>query len=503
MDDTTPVAAGWPVRHNNPMRGIRTILVAVLLLAIAGTLGWRAPIWDDKDEAKPQRVIVYVNRNETVMGVLESEDVESLYIRDERGELQTLLKGRVNQVVKLVDPLPGQSGLVILRDGDVRDAIILADEFDHVMIQIEGIRARLKRERVSHVVLQPTFDQRYQEYKAALQPGMFESHFKLCRWLVEQRRYELAREELQALLVQTEMLEARQLLTVVNAQITLQAQQPKELVADDPEVEAGEDEPIEEAEPRVGTVREQDLLPQQLLTKEDVNVIRVYELDFENLTRVSISPDTVRELIEKYGTSDLIPANQTGRNAIFRAAADDPMQVVRLMFELRARDLYPQIQVNSEPHALNLFRQRVHDTWLMNNCATRACHGGPYAGQFFLHRRNYKEDRVRYTNMLILERLKLDEQWPLINYDDPERSLIIQYGLPRDQSRKPHPKVTNWKPAFSPTSPRMKDDAIEWIKSMMVPRPAYPVEYEPPILGLPKPKPDLNNPNEDPARPPR
>ena len=49
----------------------------------------------------------------------------------------------------------------------------------------------------------------------------------------------------------------------------------------------------------------------------------------------------------------------------------------------------------------------------------------------------------------------------------------------------------------------MKDDAIEWIRSMMVPRPAYPVEYEPPAMGLPKPKPDLNNPGADPARPPR
>jgi hypothetical protein len=214
-----------------------------------------------------------------------------------------------------------------------------------------------------------------------------------------------------------------------------------------------------------------------------VNIIRVYEIDFDHPPKVTISPDTVRELIEKYGTDKQIPASQTGRNALFHAAADKPLDVVRLIFSLRARDLYPQIQVNSEPYALNMFRQRVHDTWLINTCASSRCHGGPYAGDFFLHRRNLKDDRVRYTNLLILERLQLDPQWPLINYDKPEDSLIIQYGLPREAARKPHPRVENFKPAFSPSNPRLKDDAIEWIQSMMQPRPQYPVDYEPPHLA--------------------
>ena len=95
------------------MRGIRNSLVAVLLLALAGTIGMRADDDEPKPaDPKPQRVIVYVNRNQTVMGPVESEDVDTLNVRTERGELESLLKGRVNQVVKLVDPLPGQTGLV-------------------------------------------------------------------------------------------------------------------------------------------------------------------------------------------------------------------------------------------------------------------------------------------------------------------------------------------------------------------------------------------------------
>jgi hypothetical protein len=125
----------------------------------------------------------------------------------------------------------------------------------------------------------------------------------------------------------------------------------------------------------------------------------------------------------------------------------------------------------------------VHDTWLINNCSTTHCHGGPFAGRLFLHRRNFKDDNVRYTNLLILERLKLDPEWPLINYDKPEDSLIIQYGLPRESARKPHPRVDGWKPVFSPINQKMKGDTIEWIMAMMQPRPEYPVDYEPPKLG--------------------
>ena len=84
--------------------------------------------------------------------------------------------------------------------------------------------------------------------------------------------------------------------------------------------------------------------------------------------------------------------------------------------------------------------------------------------------------------MLILERLKLDPDWPLINFERPEDSLIIQYALPRDLARKPHPRVDGWKAAFSPANTRLKEEAIEWINSMMQPRPEYPVEFEPPVL---------------------
>ena len=464
-------------------------------------------------QAAPKRVVLHVNRNLDVAGYVALEDDDVIAVRDLKGQVQSFPKSRVAAIVRLVDPQPDQAGMVVMSDGETREGIIVEDAFDYVLIEIEGIRAKLRRDVVSHVVLQPTVEQRYKEYKAALQPGMDDAHLGLCKWLIEQRRYELARQELLELMEKSELPEARRLLTLVEAQLALN-QKPAP-AAPHPGGSGGEgggaatqpndpdndtaDAPKGRA---TGPVYPADLLPDQIISRDDVNIMRVFEVDFDHPPKLTITPDTVRSLIEKYGSNKLIPASQTGHSAMFRAAADHPIEIVRLMFELRARDLYPQVQVNSEPYALNLFRQRVHDTWLINNCATSSCHGGPYAGPLFLYRKNYKDERVRYTNLLILERLKLDPQWPLINYEKPEDSLIIQYALPRDVARKPHPLVDGWKAALNSGSQKLKDEAIEWIKAMMQPRPEYPVQFDPPKLGAGGPA-DADKPAEATARPPR
>jgi hypothetical protein len=330
---------------------------------------------------------------------------------------------------------------------------------------------------VDHVQLEPTFDERLRLFRESLASTYSPSiHFELCRWLVDERQYTLAEEELSQLVAKSKLPEAVELLRVVQAQLALQAPRPPRRNDRDDD---SPDEPDDDR-PRSGSVLEADLLPDTIISAADVNVMRVYEIDFANPPKVAVDPDTIRALLEAYGTSPLIPASTEERTALFRA---DPLQIVRLMFELRAREFYPRIQVLSEPHSLNEFRRRVHNTWLINNCATSGCHGGARAGRFFLHRRDHKDDRVRYTNLLILERLSLNEQWPLINYDDPMMSVIIQHGLPRSQARLPHPPAKGWKPVFAGSSPRLLQGTLQWIDSMFRPRPDYPVEFEPPVMG--------------------
>jgi len=425
----------------------------------------------DATPARPQRVIIEVGRNETAYGTVELESDELIVIRNRQNQPQSYAKTRILRIVRLVDPEPEQTGVVMMRDGSVRSGVILEDTFEHVLIEVEGIRARLVRETVSHVVLKPTFEQTYQQFKRGLLPNRPESHLELCKWLYQLRKYELCRKELEELLANAELGEARRLMRMVDAQLALQKPDtaaPSGPAPIPPPSLSGASEHADDAD-----------MPREILTHDDVNLIRVYEIDFEHPPKVRVEAGTIQKLIDTYSTNKLIPASRTERNALFNA---EPLDIVEhLIFELRARELYPEIKVETEPYALNLFRLRVHNTWLMNNCASTDCHGGTDGGRLFLYRDGYRDQRVRYTNYLILERLKLDpDKPPLIDYENPMQSLLIQHGLPREEARFPHPDVLNWTPAFPAGNSKLVEATVGWIEAMMQPRPEYPIDFTPP-----------------------
>ena len=147
---------------------------------------------------------------------------------------------------------------------------------------------------------------------------------------------------------------------------------------------------------------------------------------------------------------------------------------------MKARELYPEIKVESMPASLAQFRTNVHNAWLIRNCATSGCHGGQNAGRFFLHRIDSKDTRTILENLLILERLRLGGPQRLVDYENPDRSLLIQYALPPSEARTPHPDVPGYKPVFPSGESRMKSETLNWINSMYQPRPKYPVDFEPP-----------------------
>ncbi len=449
----------------------------------------------------PRRVWIFIDRYKETCGTIEAEDEGSIVLRDRHGEISSYSKGRLVGIVPLVDvPEGGQDGVIMRRDGSFLKAKILGDTFDGVDYEVAGIRNHMARDLVSRVVLEASFDEKYRRFREAIKPNEVDKRLTFVRWLVAEKRFDLAAEELRTLTREVDLPEGRELLRQVEAQIAMERASAEKRGAgagnggSSPEGDASApgSRPSAAPAPRKSQrVELRDVLPSRILSPDDVNMIRVYEVDLAKPPRLDIPPDVIRDLLTRYGSSSMVPAGSDERNKMF---SWDPVRVMKLLFDLKARDLYSRVRVTSEPWALNLFRTKVHDAWLIPNCATSQCHGGIEAGRFFLHRRNSKEERVRYTNLLILLRSKLDR--PLVDFEDPESSLIVQYGMPRDEARYPHPEVRGWKPLFTGSARTLKADALKWIRGMYKPRPEYPVDYEPPILDAIDRTPDAGEPVE-------
>ncbi len=321
--------------------------------------------------------------------------------------------------------------------------------------------------------------------RAAIRDDDAERRLDLAEWLRARDEFGMALVEVEGVLDREPVnARARRMARLLEQLILLRAKAPND---------TAQTPPPAPGDPATGTpTRDEPGIP--LLTEDQLNLIKVYELDLEDPPRLLVPRDVVDELLERYKGHELIPLSREGRRALYDAP---PAEIVDLLFQLRARELYPRVRVLGQPEALSLFRDNVHRTWLMNSCATSRCHGGAEAGRLQLATERTNADRTVYTNFLILERFRVPdpegaapEGIPLIDYDNPARSPLLQMGLPAEISLYPHPPLIGrdaqrFRPPFRSTTDKPFRDAVAWLESMYRPRPDYPVNYELPGASEP------------------
>ncbi|MFZ4750658.1 MAG: hypothetical protein ACOYMM_09135 [Phycisphaerales bacterium] len=424
-------------------------------------------------EETPKRAYLVVDRVSVAAGMIESDDDAIIVLRDDKGRIKSFSKNRLISVTYLLEGPAGRRVRVVFNDGRVIVGALIEDGYEHVELEISGIKTKYPREAVSAVRPYPTDRELYERFRTTLEPDQYGARYTLAVWLYNKKMYAESKTELESLLEATNHYDAKKLLNEVNAQLALMEG-----------LGGGVDRPVESggnSRERPVSPRTTGILASPLLSDADVNLIRVYELDVANPPRLQVPQSLIRTMLERYADSDLIPAKSAEKTAFF---TKEPIEIVKTLFALKARDLYGEIRVLGEPEPLNLFRLRVHNAWLIGNCATSKCHGGADAGRFFLHNREWKDDNVRYTNMLILLRSRIDTL-PLIDPEKPTDSLIFQYALPKTEARRPHPDVRGWSPVLTSGRRGLQEDFVDWIRSMRLPRGDYPIEYTPPALQSP------------------
>jgi hypothetical protein len=363
---------------------------------------------------------------------------------------------------------------VLLRTGRELVGLLVSKEGRTATLRIRGDDLPIDlADAVEFEELGPVLEN-FDAMRAAIADEDIPARLHLVRWLRDRGAYLAAEAEAERILrLEPFNTEAGQVRAWLSEQIRLRVN----AIARD---EAGLPDPHSPAQRR----KIEDF---PVLTPEEINLMRVYEVSFADPPRMLIPRSTVESLITLYADHELMPRTQEGREALLRR---DPLTVLDLMFRVQARPLYGEVRVLEDPASLAMFREEVHRTWLVGSnasCASSACHGGEEAGRLYLNNHRTNQDATVYTNFFIIDRFRLASGAPLINYEEPAESPLLQMALPREKSRLPHPEVgrtegrRGWRPYFRDEDDFRFKRAVDWIKSMYRPRPDYPIDYVPPV----------------------
>lgn len=374
------------------------------------------------------------------------------------------------------EPLP--EVMLVLVDGRQVTGLLVRRTDDEIVLRVGGVEVTHATDTIRRLVERPPVLEQYRTLLDSIAPDDAESLVSLAEWLRSVELYRLALDTVnEALAVDPSVRGGQRLKLWLDSQLSLRR------------VERRPD--AQDAGPRTGDA-DAAAPPFPLLTPEDINIIRVFEVDLNAPPRMAIPRSTVEQLLDEYAGSDFIPTTRAGRERFLR---QPPAKILEVMFRLRARHLYGQVQILEDPASMRTFKQRIHGrgAWLVNACSSVRCHGGTEAGRLRLYNRRPNSDKTTYTNFIILDRYRLDDGTPLINYDDPASSPLLHLATLRHNALFKHPEAgpsrgsRGWRPIFrSPDDARFRQ-AADWIASLYTPRPDYPIDYEPPAPSV---KPD-------------
>lgn len=360
----------------------------------------------------------------------------------------------------------GDRVLVVFTDGHRVEGEFIRKEPRRVFVKIANVETEFDLADVSALVPLSSPLSEFRRMRGLIKDSDVERRIDLALWARDRALYRPALDEVTDILKRDPgSVDAIRLKNELEKLIQLQDKS----AAKPPDASGAQDSPKPPRRPGLGEF--------PLLSESQINVIKVYETDLRHPPKLVIPRETIDRLLTRYTDSPLIPSTREGRDA-FRLLP--PEQILEVMFRVRARELYPEVRVLDSPPSMKKFRDQVHSAWIVNNCATTRCHGGSAAGRLLLTNRRPTSEASFYTNFLILDRFRTSDQRPMINWADPEKSVLLQMGLPRDDASVPHPVVKGWTPMFRSREDRRFQQAVEWMRMMYRPRPDYPVTYDPP-----------------------
>ncbi len=361
-----------------------------------------------------------------------------------------------------------REAVVTTLDGRVLTGELVNEDEVTVTLLISGIKTPIPRRSIQEMELLPEPREQYRQMRAELEDDDLDGRYRLAYTLYEKKWFDLSMSELNSLeraFPQSDKI--RSLKTVVQVRIDrLQEAVPRETTNNTQTPRGSRQSPV--------TIVTEAPGQEQLLTQEQINLIRIYEADLDTQPRVTLPPETIDKLFETYASDDRLVKDQ-------RAFRQLPgYEQLNILFDLQARELYGDVVIRQDSPAIKTFRSQLHQRYVLNYCATTGCHGGKSPGGLFLFRIQPNSDPTVYTNFYILSRME-KAQGMMLDRDMPRRSLLLQYGLKRDAAATPHPDVPGLRPQFITEQDKRFQVYVDVIDQLWKPAPEYGISYRPPV----------------------
>lgn len=368
--------------------------------------------------------------------------------------------------------LLARSAVVTLTDGQRIEGDIVREDASSITVSIRGIETSIPRDRIEGISYFDSLSAQFEERRKALEPKDAPGHIALARWGFDNRLYVEAERLLQHVLAEVDpnSREAADLLNLVRRQIALERRGPVQ-------PQPGGDQPAG------GGDRAAAPDPSQYLTDEQIQIIKMMEVvENDPGIRLRMGAQTRRDLAEAARINTRQFANLSASRQL------------RLLREYGTDEMRADVEIQGDPVAIQVFRQRVQPI-ILSGCATAGCHGTAGAGDLLLFPRAEVSDAATYTNFLILQRytqaVESDAaaggpfgggpgQRRMIDRTRPQESLLVQYMLPRNVAQYPHPQVPGYSGLVRNTSDQRITTILGWIRGLAPFEPNYPFDYTPP-----------------------
>ncbi|MCL2640253.1 MAG: hypothetical protein FWD53_05360 [Phycisphaerales bacterium] len=222
----------------------------------------------------------------------------------------------------------------------------------------------------------------------------------------------------------------------------------------------------------------------RLLKPSDISLIRIFELSLQSPDDQKIKGRIDRKVLEKFW-DEVVRKDGNTVTPDAKAKFLQPgnfLQQVQQIRDSGDQAYMEKIEFTSDPIVMLNFKKTVQP-FVLQNCATANCHGGDKAGNLRLFRTT-TSDRETYTNFYILSHYTFNGN-KLIDRENPEKSLVLQFPLAKNVATATHPKRAI-PHRFADTNNPNYRDILNWITGdparnipgLAFPQPNYGIVYE-------------------------